>query len=165
MRCPPSLHCAMKIELHFFYAVSPFPSLRHSFYKEGDEVFHVIITPCLPSHRFLCKSCISLPNCFAPWEGSCSSHYSNGRTPTWFWRPFSVISGNAFILFACYWNVLCWWNSLIGLNVGLARYGMVVVQWYVMHSLERRLSVSMIDDECKVVSNFYSVLFSKRRCP
>jgi hypothetical protein len=35
-------------------------------------------------------------------------------------------------------------------RVGLAQYGTVIVQWYVMHSNERRLPGSMIDDEIEV---------------
>jgi hypothetical protein len=32
-------------------------------------------------------------------------------------------------------------------RVGLAQYGTALVQWYVMHSHERRLRGSMIDEE------------------
>jgi hypothetical protein len=36
----------------------------------------------------------------------------------------------------------------IGLDVGLAQYGgTVILLWYVVHSHERRLAGSMIDDE------------------
>jgi hypothetical protein len=47
-------------------------------------------------------------------------------------------------------------NSNTGLEVGLAQYGTVLVQWYVVHSHERRLAEGMIDDEVKVCLNFYS---------
>jgi hypothetical protein len=49
-------------------------------------------------------------------------------------------------------------------RVGLAQYGTVLVQWYVMHSHERRLLGSMIDDELRFVSQLLlSVMLAKRR--
>jgi hypothetical protein len=46
----------------------------------------------------------------------------------------------------------------------LARYGTVLIQWYVMHSHERRLPGSMIDDEFEVCFEFLlSVVLAKRR--
>jgi hypothetical protein len=50
-------------------------------------------------------------------------------------------------------------------RVGLvAQYGTVLVQWYVMHSHERRLHGSMIDDEFQVCFELlFSVMLAKRR--
>jgi hypothetical protein len=49
-------------------------------------------------------------------------------------------------------------------RVGLAQYGIVLVQWYVMHSHERRLPGSMIDDELEVCFELLlSVMLAKRR--
>jgi hypothetical protein len=60
-----------------------------------------------------------------------------------------------------------WLNSHIGGDwprVGLAKYGAVLVQWYVMHSHERRLPGSMIDDEFEVCFKLMlSVMLAKRR--
>jgi hypothetical protein len=57
-------------------------------------------------------------------------------------------------LLACYWKVFSWWNSNTCFKMGLAQYGTTLGQWYVVHSLERLLDGSMIDDE--FVLNFYS---------
>jgi hypothetical protein len=57
-----------------------------------------------------------------------------------------------------------WWNSNTGLDVGLAHYGTVLVQWYVMHSHERRLPDTMIDDEFEVCFELLlSIMLAKRR--
>jgi hypothetical protein len=40
------------------------------------------------------------------------------------------------------------------LDVGLAEYNTTLVQWCVVHSHERRLAGSMIDDEFEVHVNF-----------
>jgi hypothetical protein len=50
-------------------------------------------------------------------------------------------------------------------RVGLAQYGTFLVQWYVMHSHERRLAGSMtIDDEFEVCFEFrLLVVLAKRR--
>jgi hypothetical protein len=61
-----------------------------------------------------------------------------------------LVPGMYLCLFACF----SWWNSNTRLDVGLAKYGTVLLQWYVVHSYERRLAGSMIDDN--FVLNFYS---------
>jgi hypothetical protein len=43
--------------------------------------------------------------------------------------------------------------STLGLNVGLAHYGNVLVHWYVVHSHERCLTGSVFDDGFKVCFN------------
>jgi hypothetical protein len=50
-------------------------------------------------------------------------------------------------------------------RVGLAQYGAILVQWYVMHSQERRLPGSMIDDEFEVCFELLlSVVIACRGC-
>jgi hypothetical protein len=52
----------------------------------------------------------------------------------------------------------------LGPRVGLAQYGTVLVQWYVMHSHERRLPGSMTDDEFEICFELLlSVVLAKRR--
>jgi hypothetical protein len=49
-------------------------------------------------------------------------------------------------------------------RVELAHYGTVLVRWYVMHSHERRLPGSTIDDEFEVCFElFLVVMLAKRR--
>jgi hypothetical protein len=49
-------------------------------------------------------------------------------------------------------------------RVGLAQYGTVLVEWYVVHSHERRLPGSMIDDEFEVCFELQvPVMLAKRR--
>jgi hypothetical protein len=50
------------------------------------------------------------------------------------------------VLFACHSKVLGGETPTLA-SCGLAHYGTVLGQWYVMHSHERRLPGSMIDDE------------------
>jgi hypothetical protein len=53
---------------------------------------------------------------------------------------------------------------LASIYVGLAQYGTVLMQWFVLHSHERRLAVSMIDDEFEVCFKFLlSVVLAQRR--
>jgi hypothetical protein len=69
-------------------------------------------------------------------------------------------------LFACHWKVLVGETPTLALSgvLGLAEYGTVLVQWYVMHAHERRLPGSMIDDEFEVCFELLlSVMLAKRR--
>jgi hypothetical protein len=82
-----------------------------------------------------------------------------GRRPDGSGRPFLVGAGNAFIFVCMSLARLGHWP-----RVGLAQYGTVIVQWYVMHSHERRLPGSMIDGELEVCFEvLLSVVLAKRR--
>jgi hypothetical protein len=77
-----------------------------------------------------------------------------------------TVPGMHSCLFACHWKVLVGETpTLASCGVlGLALYGTVLVQWYVVHSHERRLPGSMIDDEFEVCFKLLlSIMLAKRR--
>jgi hypothetical protein len=52
----------------------------------------------------------------------------------------------------------------IDLDVELAQYGTVLVQWYVVHSYEHRLAGSMIEDEFEVCFELLLSVVLAKRC-
>jgi hypothetical protein len=74
------------------------------------------------------------------------------------------VPGMHLCLFACHWKVILVGETPTLASCGLAQYGTVLVQWYVMHSHERCLPGSMIHDEFEVCFELLlSVMLAKRR--
>jgi hypothetical protein len=67
-------------------------------------------------------------------------------------------------LLACHWMKVLVGETPTLASCGLEQYGTIPVQWSVMHSHERRVPGSMIDDELEVCFELLlSVMLTKRR--